>query len=196
MKRTCRKAMLVHRDHKAHVLQVTALNLADFGRDAKLLFSGTVRECELFARGLAAAGVVIRTAACDEGPLERPHARRLPRPPTQRRGNGVKLYHTLFLKVHYLHQGRQTVLLPIAMCDYLGIDKTFAVVTGLPRNTIVQYGLDDLFDANGDIQPDWTLIHENAQTAHFLLKRGKTWPTSNGSRSPAPAPLTPATTNG
>lgn len=42
------------------------LNLASYGRDARRLLQADFRACENFARGLGAAGVTVRTAACNQ----------------------------------------------------------------------------------------------------------------------------------
>lgn len=58
-------AVLVYQAGIANVFQVTSLNLSDYGRDARRLLQSDFRTCESFARGLAAAGVCVRTAACN-----------------------------------------------------------------------------------------------------------------------------------
>lgn len=61
-----RKAFLVYQAGIANVFAVDCLNLASFGREAKRLLQSDFRSCESFARGLAAAGVIVRTAACNQ----------------------------------------------------------------------------------------------------------------------------------
>ena len=60
-----RYAMLVYQAGIANVFSVDSLNLSDFGRDAKRLLQADFRSCENFARGLKAAGVIVKTAACN-----------------------------------------------------------------------------------------------------------------------------------
>ena len=59
------KAFLVYQAGIANVFEVEAFNLADYGRDARRLLQDDFRTCETFARGLAAAGATVRTAACN-----------------------------------------------------------------------------------------------------------------------------------
>jgi hypothetical protein len=59
------RAFLVYQAGIANVFAVECLNLAPFGRNARRLMQYDFRSCESFARGLAAAGVVVRTAACN-----------------------------------------------------------------------------------------------------------------------------------
>ena len=61
-----KKAMLVYQAGIANVFKVDCLNLASFGREARLLWQGTFRECIMYASGLIAAGVIVRTAACNQ----------------------------------------------------------------------------------------------------------------------------------
>jgi len=60
-----KKAVIVYQGGIANVFKVQCLNMANFGRGAKRLIQGTIRECEAFARGLGAAGVVVREAHCN-----------------------------------------------------------------------------------------------------------------------------------
>lgn len=64
--RKTQRAMLVYQAGFANVFAVESLNLSDFGRDARRLLQADFRSCEWFARGLAAAGVTVRTAACNQ----------------------------------------------------------------------------------------------------------------------------------
>ena len=59
------RAMLVYQAGIANVFSVSSFNVADYGRDARRLLQSDFRTCENFARGLAAAGVIVRTAACN-----------------------------------------------------------------------------------------------------------------------------------
>lgn len=66
--------MLVYQAGIANVFSVTSANLADFGRDAKRLLQADFRACENFARGLAAAGVIVHSVACNEaGDIAKSH---------------------------------------------------------------------------------------------------------------------------
>ena len=58
-------AVLVYQAGIANVFAVSCLNLAPFGRDARRLLQHSHRECQAFAAGLGAAGVIVRTAACN-----------------------------------------------------------------------------------------------------------------------------------
>jgi hypothetical protein len=60
-----KRAMLVYQGGMANVFEVKAFNLVDYGRDAKRLMQGDFKTCELFALGLGAAGVMVRSAACN-----------------------------------------------------------------------------------------------------------------------------------
>lgn len=60
------KAVLVYQAGIANVFSVSSFNLSDYGRDAIRLLQADFRTCESFARGLAAAGVVVRSAACNQ----------------------------------------------------------------------------------------------------------------------------------
>lgn len=59
-------AFLIYQAGIANVFEVACLNLADYGRDARRLYQGDFRGAEMFARGLGAAGVVVRTAHCNQ----------------------------------------------------------------------------------------------------------------------------------
>ena len=61
-----KRAVLVYQSGIANVFAVTSFNMADFGRDAKRLMQGDFRSCECFARGLAAAGVKVASAQCNQ----------------------------------------------------------------------------------------------------------------------------------
>lgn len=61
-----KRAMLIYQGGIANVFQVESFNLADYGRDAKRLLQADFRACEHFARGLAAAGVTVRSAHCNQ----------------------------------------------------------------------------------------------------------------------------------
>lgn len=61
-----RKAVLVYQAGIANVFAVEAFNMADYGRDARRLLQADFRSCEQFAHGLAAAGVLVATAACNQ----------------------------------------------------------------------------------------------------------------------------------
>ena len=58
-------AVLVYQAGIANVFAVDCLNLAPYGREARRLLQADFRSCELFARGLAAAGVRVGTAVCN-----------------------------------------------------------------------------------------------------------------------------------
>lgn len=57
--------MLVYQGGLANVFAVKCLNLSPYGREAKLIYQGAFRGAEIFCHGAGAAGVVIRTAACN-----------------------------------------------------------------------------------------------------------------------------------
>jgi len=61
-----KKAVLVYQGGIANVFAVSAFNLMPDKRDAKLLLQANFRACEFFARGLGAAGVIVRTMACNQ----------------------------------------------------------------------------------------------------------------------------------
>jgi hypothetical protein len=60
------RAVLVYQGGIANVFRVKSFNLSDYGRDAERLLQSDFRHCEHFAHGLAAAGVHVGTAACNE----------------------------------------------------------------------------------------------------------------------------------
>lgn len=59
------RAMLVYQSGIANVFEVECFNLNPFGRNARRLMQHAFRPCEDFTRGLAAAGVIVRTASCN-----------------------------------------------------------------------------------------------------------------------------------
>jgi hypothetical protein len=59
------RAMLVYQSGLANVFQVASFNLADYGRYASRMMQSDFRNCESFALGLAAAGWIVKTAACN-----------------------------------------------------------------------------------------------------------------------------------
>lgn len=61
-----KRAWLVYQVGIANVFSVRAYNLADYGREAKLLLQSDFRTCEAFARGLGAAGATVRSAHCNQ----------------------------------------------------------------------------------------------------------------------------------
>lgn len=65
MGKKVRKAMLVYQGGIANVFEVQSFNLAEHGRGARRLLQSDFTTCEWFARGLHAAGCVVRTAACN-----------------------------------------------------------------------------------------------------------------------------------
>ncbi len=60
-----KRYVLVYQGGIANVFQVSSFNLSDYGRDAKRLLQSDFRTAEAFARGLAAAGGVVKTAAAN-----------------------------------------------------------------------------------------------------------------------------------
>ena len=60
-----KRAMLVYQGGIANVFEVTAFNLADYGRDAKRVFQGDFHSAAMIAYGLGLAGVIVRTVACN-----------------------------------------------------------------------------------------------------------------------------------
>lgn len=66
MKQFPKRAVLVYQTAIANVFSVESFNMADYGRDAERLIQSDFRSCEIFARGMGAAGVVVMTAACNE----------------------------------------------------------------------------------------------------------------------------------
>jgi hypothetical protein len=65
MKTKVQKAVLVYQAGIANVFAVESFNMNRFGRDAHRLAQGDFRTCEVFAHGLAAAGVKVATAHCN-----------------------------------------------------------------------------------------------------------------------------------
>jgi hypothetical protein len=59
-------AFLVYQAGIANVFKVDCLNLCNYGREAKRLYQGDFRGAENFARGLKAAGVCVKAAACNQ----------------------------------------------------------------------------------------------------------------------------------
>lgn len=66
MKLKIEKAVLVYQCGIANVFQVDCFNLAASGRAERRLLQGDFRGCEAFARGLAAAGVKVASAGCNQ----------------------------------------------------------------------------------------------------------------------------------
>lgn len=62
---TIKKAFLVCQGGIANVFAVDCLNLAPYGRKAKRLWQGDFLTAVSFAMGLRAAGVIVKTAACN-----------------------------------------------------------------------------------------------------------------------------------
>lgn len=60
-----KRFMLVYQAGIANVFEVDAFNLGPYGRNARRLLQSDYRSCESFARGIAAAGGIVRTAACN-----------------------------------------------------------------------------------------------------------------------------------
>jgi hypothetical protein len=65
-KRRLKYAVLVYQAGIANVFGVRCLNLDDYGREAQRLMQSDFRSCEHFARGLGAAGVIVRSAHCNQ----------------------------------------------------------------------------------------------------------------------------------
>lgn len=62
-----RKAVLVYQAGIANVFMVDTFNMADDGlRNARRILQHAFSPCEFFARGLGAAGFIIRSAQCNE----------------------------------------------------------------------------------------------------------------------------------
>ena len=60
------KAMLVYQGGIANVFAVDSFSIYDVSRrNARRLLQHAFGPCEYFARGLAAAGVIVRSAACN-----------------------------------------------------------------------------------------------------------------------------------
>ncbi len=60
------RAVLVYQAGIANVFAVTSFNLSDYGRDARRLIQADFSTCVSFARGLQAAGVNVKIAACNQ----------------------------------------------------------------------------------------------------------------------------------
>lgn len=60
-----RKAVLVYQAGIANVFAIDCFNIDPFGRNAKRLLQHAFLPCAYYARGLAAAGVVVRTLFCN-----------------------------------------------------------------------------------------------------------------------------------
>jgi len=60
------KAFLVYQAGIANVFTVEAFNLAPYGRDAVRVYQGDFRGAEHIAHGMAIAGAMVRTAACNQ----------------------------------------------------------------------------------------------------------------------------------
>ena len=60
------RVMLVYQAGIANVFGVQSFNLADFGRDAKRILQSDFHSCENFARGMEAAGAIVRSAHCNQ----------------------------------------------------------------------------------------------------------------------------------
>jgi hypothetical protein len=61
-----KRAFLVYQGGIANVFAVDCLNLASFGRNAKRLYQGDFHSAAMIARGMAIAGVIVKTAACNQ----------------------------------------------------------------------------------------------------------------------------------
>lgn len=61
-----KRAFLVYKAGIANVFQVDCMNISPFGRNAKRLMQSDFRSCAHFAQGLAAAGVIVDTVACNK----------------------------------------------------------------------------------------------------------------------------------
>jgi hypothetical protein len=59
-------AVVVYQAGIANVFSVASLNMADYGRDARRLIQSDFRTCEAYARGMAACGAVVVSAACNK----------------------------------------------------------------------------------------------------------------------------------
>ena len=58
--------MLVYQVGIANVFQVSAFNLADYGRDARRVYQGDFRTAEAIAHGAWLAGALVKAAGCNE----------------------------------------------------------------------------------------------------------------------------------
>lgn len=61
-----KKAILVYQAGIANVFEVESFNIADEGRNARRCYQGDFHGAIWYARGLAAAGCIVRTAACNQ----------------------------------------------------------------------------------------------------------------------------------
>ena len=59
------RAFVVYQAGIANVFKVSCFNLSNYGREAVRVYQGDFRGAEMLARGLASAGVVVRSAACN-----------------------------------------------------------------------------------------------------------------------------------
>lgn len=66
IKEGARRAVLVYQAGIANVFEVDCFNMADYGRNARRLLQHAFSPCEFFARGLGAAGWVVRSATCNQ----------------------------------------------------------------------------------------------------------------------------------
>lgn len=57
---------LVYQAGLANVFQVNCFNLNPFGRNARRVLQCDFRSCEFFAHGLAQAGAIVMTLACNQ----------------------------------------------------------------------------------------------------------------------------------
>ena len=60
-----RRYVLVYQAGIANVFRVSCFNLSPYGRDAVRVRQADFRSCEAFARGLAEAGALVHSAACN-----------------------------------------------------------------------------------------------------------------------------------
>lgn len=60
------RLMLVYQAGIANVFRVECFNLASYGRHAHRLYQGDFRGAVTFVNGAAAAGAIVRTAACNQ----------------------------------------------------------------------------------------------------------------------------------
>lgn len=59
------RAVLVYQAGIANAFAVECFNVCDYGREARRLLQGDFRSCEMFARGLDAAGVLVTSMQCN-----------------------------------------------------------------------------------------------------------------------------------
>jgi hypothetical protein len=59
------RIMLVYQAGIANVFKVDSFNLADYGRDALMIYQGDFRGAIMFAHGAGYAGAIVRTAGCN-----------------------------------------------------------------------------------------------------------------------------------